>query len=142
MKRWFVAATAALLILTVAAPAMAHMLESEWQATLAGQDYMGMVYHHSEQHRTYMDSSKLADLLGAKVVFDPGGELVTVTKGSNTIQFKLKEKAGIINGKSQETDVSAYARDDGSVILPIRFIAENLGYTVAWHADRNHVSVN
>lgn len=130
------------MVLMMAAPAMAHMVESEWQATLAGQDYAGMVFHHSEQHRTYMDSSKLADLLGAAVALDAEAELVTVTKGSTTIQFKLKEKVAVVNGQSLETDVSAYARDDGSVILPIRFIAENLGYTVDWHADRNHVSVS
>ncbi|MCR2805495.1 copper amine oxidase N-terminal domain-containing protein [Paenibacillus soyae] len=52
----------------------------------------------------------------------------------------LEEKPWLVNGQSVEAP-SAYANEEGTVMVPLRAIAEALGYELTWEAETRTVRV-
>lgn len=134
-------AVAALTVLT-AVPALAHLESSKITATFLGKEFDEPVYYHTESFRTYVHGEDLVGILGGSMAYDAATKQVTVKKGDTVIVMTVGDhKTATVNG--QPVAIDAGPRDrEGEILLPIRFLAEKLGYKVAWHSDRQHVEVS
>lgn len=75
--------------------------------------------------------------LGADCVWDSSKKTLTVSKFNNTIELTLGSKTAYVNGKKKTLDtaprkVSYVNAGITRLMVPVRFVAENLGYTYAW----------
>lgn len=49
----------------------------------------------------------------------------------------------LVNGKIMESqNTKVYAHENGTVMIPLRAVAENLGYHVVWNSEKNIVELN
>ena len=87
--------------------------------------------------RTMLPARFVAESLGAKVEWDDGRKLVTVSgKDAATgddviILITIGEENAVVNGKDVKLDSPAFIENDRTY-TPVRFVAENLGAEVEW----------
>jgi hypothetical protein len=89
------------------------------------------------ESRTLLPIRYVAEPLGAVVKWDPGAERVTVSLGGKFIELWIGSNAAAVNGQnifidSQNPKVTPVILPPGRTMLPLRFIAENLGCRVDW----------
>lgn len=87
-----------------------------------------------ENSRTLVPVRKVAGILGAEVDWQPDTRTVSVRKGEITLLIKIGDEALLSGQKLILMDTSAKIIDDRPY-LPLRAIAENLGYSVLWDAQ-------
>lgn len=75
---------------------------------------------------------RLAEQLGATVEWD--GERVHVRKTGLEMVITPGSSVALVNGEEKEMGVAATWAEE-RVLLPVRFLAEQLGYTVRWNND-------
>lgn len=73
----------------------------------------------------------VSEQLGAKVSWFETSRVVKVEQGTTTIEMKIDDPVVTVNGKSEKLE-AAPKISDGSTLVPIRFIAEQLGLKVGW----------
>ena len=81
--------------------------------------------------RTMLPVRFVAENLGATVGWDGATSTVTVKTDSTTIEIVIGKTTAKVNGKEITLDAPAFI-DNSRTYLPVRFVAENLGATVAW----------
>jgi len=96
--------------------------------------------------RTLLPIRYVATPLGAIVSWDQAQQMVTVTLGSKTIQLVIGQGSATVNGATvpidpANPDVTAVIIPPGRTMLPMRFVAENLGCQVNWNAAQQIVTV-
>lgn len=91
-----------------------------------------LVMPFSEQDRTLIPVRFVAESMGADVLWDAETEEVTVKLGERTVRMKIGSKKITVNGEEKELDVAAVVKNDRTLI-PLRAVAENLGFEVHWH---------
>ncbi|MFC6457225.1 N-acetylmuramoyl-L-alanine amidase [Paenibacillus vulneris] len=74
----------------------------------------------------------IAEELGSKVTWDQAQQQVTITKDSLNIQMVIDKPSATVNGVKLPLD-AAPLLIDGNTLLPVRFIAENMGIEVNWN---------
>lgn len=88
--------------------------------------------------RTMLPMRELFEKLGANVQWNDTTQKVTATIDGNTIELYIGSKTAYKNGKKIELDTVAEIQD-GSTMVPLRFVGEGLGKTVSW--DDKHKTV-
>lgn len=73
----------------------------------------------------------IAEELGSKVEWNQKAQQVTITKKETKIQMVINQPAASVNGIKQKLD-AAPVLIAGNTLLPVRFIAENMGIDVNW----------
>ncbi len=95
--------------------------------------------------RTFLPIKFVAGPLGAKTSWDPSQKMVTVTLGNTTIQLWIGKDTAMVNGASIPIDPSNPSVTPmivkGRTLLPLAFIAANLGCKVNWNASTQEVTV-
>jgi plastocyanin len=81
-----------------------------------------------------------AETIGAEVGWDDATKSVTVTKDGSTIQLTIGSTKAIVNGSAQ-TLLVAPQLIDSSTFVPVRFLAENFGISVAYDEKTRTVSL-
>ncbi|MBR1539581.1 MAG: copper amine oxidase N-terminal domain-containing protein [Clostridia bacterium] len=84
--------------------------------------------------RTLLPVRATANALGAEVDWNNELRMVTITKGTDTIRLFIDSVHYMINENILELDV-APCIINSRTMLPIRAIAEALGYKVSWNGD-------
>jgi hypothetical protein len=79
--------------------------------------------------------------LGASVDYIPATQIVNATKDGMNVQLRLGSKNAMVNGQTIVLDVPAQMID-GSTMVPLRFLSEAFGATVAWNAQSDLVTIN
>ena len=79
----------------------------------------------------------IIEALGGTFTWNAVNKTVTIVLGTKTIVLTIGSPDALVNGKSvtinSECDASPYLKEPGDVImLPVRFIAEQLGGFTAW----------
>ena len=93
------------------------------------------------KERTMLPSRFVAELLGAKVVWEETRKgRVTITKGDVVIVINIGESVAAVNGKETELDSPAFIENDRTY-TPIRFISERLGASVEWDEETQTVTI-
>ena len=95
--------------------------------------------------RTLLPITYVAVPLGATVDWNQAQLMATVTLGAQTIQLVIGQDTAEVNGASVPINPAnpavAPVIDNGRTVLPLAFIAENLGCQVAWNSSTQSVTV-
>lgn len=102
------------------------------------------VIYHS---RTMLPIAYIADPLGAKTTWDPDAGKVTVVLDNKTIEMWLGSNTARVNNvvvpiDTNDLAVTPMVLPPGRTMVPLSFIAQNLGCTVNWNADTREVLIN
>ena len=73
----------------------------------------------------------LFEAFGATVGWQEATETVTGRFGTTSISLRLNRPEAVVNGRTVLLDVAPIALE-GRTLVPLRFVAENLGATVRW----------
>lgn len=75
----------------------------------------------------------VGDILGAEIQWDGKTKKVTVKNNDKLIELEINKQTASVNGKKILLDVFPEIKN-GRTMVPIRFIAENFGFTVQWNS--------
>lgn len=78
--------------------------------------------------------------MGATVLWNQGRQEVTATKDNRKIQLVIGEHFANIDGRSVRLNTPARV-ENGSTLVPLRFLSEALGAQVRWNPNRQMVLV-
>jgi N-acetylmuramoyl-L-alanine amidase len=73
----------------------------------------------------------IAEELGSKVTWNQEAQKVTITKDALKIEMVINQLPATVNGVKNNLD-AAPLLIEGNTLLPVRFIAENMGIEVSW----------
>ena len=82
----------------------------------------------------------ISENMGASVVWNGEDRSVTIEKADTNIYLILDQKAVIVNGEQKELSVAPKSVN-GSTMVPIRFVSENLDCSVNWDGTNRVVSI-
>ena len=97
-------------------------------------DNLGAPYIDSAW-RTMVPVRVLAESFGANV--DYADNVVTIVDGDTTVVMNIGEETYTVNGEEQTMDTAAVIGDGDRTYVPVRFVAEALGYSVTPLYDAN-----
>ncbi len=83
----------------------------------------------------------LADALGAQTVWDGASQTVTISKGGVVVELVIGSTSLLVNNVSEQMD-AAPVITGGRTYLPARYVAEAMGYQVAWDASSGTVTLS
>ena len=92
------------------------------------------------QGRTLIPVRQASAGLGAQVNWNQQAKTVSIVKEDTKILLKIDSNKAVVNGKTITIDVPAQV-DKGLTYVPIRFISQSLGGTIAWNASDRYVDV-
>jgi N-acetylmuramoyl-L-alanine amidase len=78
------------------------------------------------------------ELIGVRTDWYPDHEVVKMINGNNFITMSMGNKAAYVNGKVKYMEAPAVLVN-GTVMVPIRFVAENFNSSVGWD-DKNKMA--
>ena len=90
--------------------------------------------------RTLIPLRFIGESLGADIAWDETARSVTYTKGGQQIVLIIGEPQAWVNGVQVTLDTAPEILN-GRTLVPLRFISENLGYSVIWEAETRSVTV-
>lgn len=93
-----------------------------------------------ENDRTLVPVRALSEALGFDVKWDEATRAVTLTKGERVIVLYIGREETLVDGQPKPIDVPPVIRDNRTLI-PVRFVAENLGLDVSWDPESRVVGV-
>lgn len=98
------------------------------------------------QGRTILPIRYVVEGLGGKLVFEPHTKLITITLRDITILMQLNVATATVNGKTVSIDpsnpaVKPMVVPPGRTLVPLRFVAENLGCKVDWNANEKKITI-
>ena len=82
----------------------------------------------------------ISEQLGAKVEWNEKLQLVTVTKGKLQMRLTISNPDAVVNGKKIPL-ANAPLIIDGTTLLPLRFVSEQLGLKVLWNEQTRSVNL-
>jgi len=95
--------------------------------------------------RTLLPIRYVVEPLGAKIFWDDVERRVTIEFKDITIDLWIGKSTAKVNGKDRAIDPSnpkvAPLIISGRTMLPVRFVAENLGCDVGWDPDTREVTI-
>ena len=93
--------------------------------------------------RTMVPIRVLSETFGADVDYDDATSTVTIVDGDTTIVMTIGETTYTVNGEEQTMDVAPVIGSGDRTYVPVRFVAEALGYKVTplYAADGTTASV-
>jgi hypothetical protein len=95
--------------------------------------------------RTLLPMRWIAEPLGAQVEWDAATKRVNVTFGARTLILWIGKNTATVDGRATPIDPSNPAVVpviiDGRTMVPVRFVAENMGCSVEWNADTKTVTI-
>ncbi|MCC8168964.1 MAG: copper amine oxidase N-terminal domain-containing protein [Oscillospiraceae bacterium] len=82
--------------------------------------------------RTLVPLRFIFEKLGADVLWSDEERKITVRDNGTEIILQIDNNTATVNGEESEIDVPPMIIDD-KTLIPVRFLAENLGYNVEWN---------
>ena len=81
--------------------------------------------------RTMLPVRYVAEALGATVVWDGDTSTATITTAGTELKITVGASEAVVNGQAVRLDSPAFI-ENSRTYMPVRFVAETLGATVAW----------
>ncbi|QIB69904.1 AMIN domain-containing protein [Aminipila butyrica] len=94
-----------------------------------------------QNDRTLVPARAVFESLGGTVKWDQDSYTVTVKYDTTTVILKINDKTATVNGKKKTLDVPAIIKNERTVI-PVRFVAEELGFRVGWIDSSRTVTIS
>jgi len=89
---------------------------------------------------TMVPISVISKGLNAGVVWNQSSKTVTITQGDTVLKLTSGQKNALVNDASVALDTSVQIKQ-GRVMVPIRFVSEQLGLQVLWDQVNKHISL-
>lgn len=89
---------------------------------------------------TMVPISVISKGLNAGVVWNQMNKTVTITQGETVLKLTSGKKNALVNDASVALDTSVQIKQ-GRVMVPIRFVSEQLGLQVLWDQVNKHISL-
>lgn len=86
--------------------------------------------------RTMVPMRAIFEEVGLEVAWNREEQIAVGTNEDTEILFRIGSDTAIVNDKEIEVDVQATIID-GRIMIPLRFLSENMGYNVVWIGDSN-----
>ncbi len=90
--------------------------------------------------RTLVPVRFVVEFLGGSVSWDPETRTVTVIANGKTVKIPVGDKVAYINGKQYELDQPAIILHNRTFV-PLRFVAEALGFKVIWNGKERTITI-
>ncbi len=84
-------------------------------------------------HGTTMVPVRFAADLGAEVVWDSNTNTVYYVRGNREIKMTVGSSYAMVNGELKELSRAPYYNSQGRVMVPLRMVADELGFRVKWN---------
>ncbi|MCD8158048.1 MAG: copper amine oxidase N-terminal domain-containing protein [Clostridiales bacterium] len=107
---------------------------------LNGSEMAFDVEPYIENGVTMVPMRAIFEALGADVGYDSETRTITAVKGDKTIILTVDSTSAYINGKEYTLQNPAVIID-GSTMVPLRFVSENLDADVVWNSDTKTISI-
>ena len=91
--------------------------------------------------RTMVPIRAIVESMGGVVDWDASAERITLEAQKHTVTMTLGSKAITVDGAHKEMDIAPYLNDKDRTLLPVRFVAENLGTQIEWIASLERVVI-
>ncbi len=91
-----------------------------------------------QSNRTFVPLRALAEAFGAKVEYTHSNQSISIAQGNKVVVMLVGSKNYTLNGAAKTMDVAPYIHAaSGRTMVPVRFAAEALGYSVeaSYHND-------
>ncbi|SET57947.1 family 10 glycosylhydrolase [Paenibacillus sp. NFR01] len=89
---------------------------------------------------TMVPVSVISQGLSANVQWNQSSKTATISKGSNVLQLQNGKKTATVNGESVGLETSVQIKQ-GRVMVPLRFVSEQLGLQVVWNQAAKHIAL-
>ncbi len=106
-----------------------------------GEELESDVAPEIDNDRVLVPLRVIFEVLDADVYWNGETGAITVAKGDNEIVFEVNSTDVIVNGEVKTMDTAAKTTNNRTLI-PLRFLAEELGYTVNWDGETREVTVD
>ncbi len=90
--------------------------------------------------RTFLPLRAISEAFGAKVVWLPETQGITITLGDNTIGLQIGNTSAVVNGTVMTLEAAPYIKNSRTMV-PLRLIAEGLGAQVDWDGTNRTVTI-
>lgn len=90
--------------------------------------------------RTMVPVRFVTEALGARVIWQESTQTVQIQMSGITIEMPINTKDILVNQQTRAMDTQAILKD-GRVMVPVRFVAENLRSTVGFESTLNRVNI-
>ncbi len=91
--------------------------------------------------RTMLPARFVAEALGAEVKWEAKEQKVTIVKNDTTISLYIGKDTAYVNDIPLKLDAPVFILNDRTY-TPVRLIAEKLGASVEWNAEKRQVIIN
>ena len=93
-----------------------------------------------ESGRTLVPYRALLEAMGGTVSWDNEAKMATASLGSYKVQVTVDSRTGFVNGGIKEMEVPP-RNIDGRILIPVRFVLENLNCSVDWNNEDRAVMI-
>jgi len=90
--------------------------------------------------RTLIPIRAVIEAMGGTVDYDAAEQRITLKKGNDTLQMWISKTNMKLNGTAKTMDTAPVILN-GRTMVPVRFVAENFGYSVSWKAAEQTVVI-
>ncbi len=93
-----------------------------------------------KEGRTFVPVRGVFEIVGAEISWDANEKAATVKTTDNEVIVRIDNKQSYVNGKHIMMDAPPFIQD-GRTLIPLRFISENLGYSVSWNGETQVITI-
>ncbi len=93
-----------------------------------------------ENGNTLVPIRFLFEQMGADVDWEQSTQTATISQNNTTISFDINNPVARVNGKNATMNIPAQLIN-GKTMVPVRFLSEELGYTVNWDGDKRIITI-
>ncbi|WP_431088107.1 family 10 glycosylhydrolase [Paenibacillus sp. 8b26] len=142
-KTWALAAGLLLAVQTAVVPGAQAAPNGEIEIILHGQTLQSDASPYIVQgaNVTMVPLRVISEGLGAQVNWSASSGTVTITAQDKNISMENGGQSATVNGKSVRLDASA-RMTSGRVMVPLRFVGEELGLKVDWQATERVITLS
>lgn len=90
--------------------------------------------------RTLVPIRAIVEAMGGEVDWDGEEQMVSIEANGHSVSMWLGSKTIKVDGRRKSIDMAPTAIN-GRTMLPIRFVAENLGYQIEWIASTEQILI-
>ena len=92
----------------------------------------------SMESRTLISLAPFAELLNFDYTLEDGS--IRIAKGEKMLVMTVGKTEASVNGSPAAMDAAAFQKS-GVLYVPLRFVAENLGYAVGWREETQTITI-